>query len=233
MSSEQYPNQPLIQAAFEIRFPGDPAVECRRDEFYRLVRDKYSKVYVPKLKPGEAPALAPYHFKREDEQATIMTAINTLAYSTTQYPGFEAFKEEVLRIVDLFGKTFKIEKLTRTGLRYINAIPFVPKAGTIPLDEYLRLRIQLPPLPTNKFTTMSFTFASPVENGTVNTHIAHVVEEGKSHDAILLDFDYALQEELTFDRIQSYLVESHAVTKRMFEEMITDEYRNYIRGEAI
>lgn len=233
MSAEQYPNQPLIDVAFEIRFPGDPAVECRRDEFFRLVRDKYPKVYVPKLQPGDAPALALYHFKEEDDQATIMTAINKLAYSTKKYPGFDAFKEEVLRIVAIFGTTFKVEKLTRTGLRYVNAIPFVPKAGRIPFREYLKVGFQLPPPAIDNFTTMNFTFASPVGNGTITARIEHMLAEDRSHEAILLDFDYAMQADLVFGKIGAYLEESHSVTKQMFEGMITDEYRNYIRGEEI
>ena len=233
MSAEQYPNQPLIDVAFEIRFPGDPAVECRRDEFFRLVRDKYPKVYVPKLQPGDAPALALYHFKQEDDQATIMTAINKLAYSTKKYPGFDVFKEEVLRIAAIFGTTFKIEKLTRTGLRYVNAIPFVPKAGSIPLREYLKVGFQLPAPATDNFTTMNFAFASTVGNGTINARIEHMLAEDKSHEAILLDFDYAMQSDLVFGKIGVYLEESHSVTKQMFEGMITDEYRNYIRGEEI
>jgi len=190
-------------------------------------------VYAPKLQPGDAPALALYHFKQDDEQATIMTAINKLVCTTKKYTGFEAFKEEVLRIATIFGNTFKIEKLTRTGLRCVNAIPFVPKAGSIPLREYLKIGFQLPPPATDKFTTMNFTFASAVGNGTINARIEHVMAGDKSHEAILLDFDYAMQEDLVFGKIETYLEESHSVTKQMFEGMITDEYRNYIRGEEI
>lgn len=233
MSAEQYPNQPLIDVAFEIRFPGDPAIECRRDEFFRQVRDKYSKVYVPKLQPGDAPALAMYHFKQEDDQATIMTAINKLAYSTKKYPGFGAFKAEILRIVEIFGSIFPVGKLTRTGLRYVNAIPFVHKAGSIPLGEYLKVGFHLPPPATDSFKTLNFAFASQIGNGIINARIEHMLAEDKSHEAILLDFDYAMQDELTFDKIEMYLVESHGVTKQMFEGMITDDYRNYIRGEEI
>jgi len=233
MTAEQYPNQPLIDVAFEIRFPGDPAIECRRDEFFRLVRNKYPKVYVPKLQPGDAPALAMYHFKQDDEQATVMTAINKLAYATKKYHGFESFKEETMRIVGFFGRTFKVEKLTRTGLRYINAIPCVLKDGVLPLQNYLKIGFQIPPPATDKFATMNFVFASPIGNGTIHTRIEHAMASDKSHEAILLDLDYAMQSDLTFDNIERYLEDSHRVTKQMFEEMITDEYRKYIRGEEI
>ncbi len=233
MSAEQYPNQPLIDVAFEIRFPGDPAIECRRDEFFRQVRDKYPKVYVPKLRSGDAPALAMYHFKQEAEQATIMTAINKLVYGTKAYPGFEAFKLEAMRIVGVFGQTFKVEKLTRTGLRYINAIPCVLKDGILPLRDYLRIGFQIPSPATDNFTNMNFVFSSPVGKGMLTTHIEHVIAQDKSHEAILLDFDYSMQSDLTFANIEAYLEESHNATKQMFESIITDEYRRYIRGEEI
>lgn len=233
MGAEQYPNQPLIDVAFEIRFLGDPAIECRRDEFFRLVRDNYPKVYVPKLQPGDAPALSLYHFKQDDERATIMTAINKLVYGTKKYPGFEPFKEEVLRIAGLFGRTFGVQKLTRTGLRYINAIPCVLKDGILPLRDYLKVGFTIPTLATDNFNSMSFVFSSTVGAGTIQTRIEHAIAEDKSQEAILLDFDYALQSDLTFDNIETYLEESHKVTKAMFEGMITDEYRRYIRGEEI
>ena len=188
---------------------------------------------MPKVQLGDAPALSAYHFKQDDEQATIVTAINKLAYGTKNYPGFEAFKEEVLKIVGFFGRNFHIQKLTRTGLRYINAIPCVLKDGILPLGDYLDIGFTIPPPATDKFSSMSFVFFSMVGSGTLRTRIEHVIAEDKSHEAILLDFDYSMESDLTFDKIETYLDESHSVTKGMFESMITDKYRNYIRGEGI
>jgi hypothetical protein len=31
ISAEIYPNSPLVEVIFEIRFSGEPIVECRRD----------------------------------------------------------------------------------------------------------------------------------------------------------------------------------------------------------
>jgi len=50
IESEIYPNSPLIEVIFEIKFPGEPVVECRRDIFYELVREDYPKVLVPSTK---------------------------------------------------------------------------------------------------------------------------------------------------------------------------------------
>ncbi len=67
-SSEVYPHAPLIEAVFEIRFPGEPAVECQRDEFFEMVRDQFPRVHVPKVTSGQWPSLLPYHFRTDDEQ---------------------------------------------------------------------------------------------------------------------------------------------------------------------
>ncbi|GAG28299.1 unnamed protein product, partial [marine sediment metagenome] len=77
-----YPNSPLAEVVFEIRFPGEPAVECRRDDFFALVRQDFPKVWVPNIEAGQAVALQSYHFKSEDDKETLMVAINRFAYAT-------------------------------------------------------------------------------------------------------------------------------------------------------
>ena len=61
-----YKNAPLVETVFEIRFPGEPAVECGRDKFYEQIRDTYSRVLVPRSVEGKAMAVEPYQFERED-----------------------------------------------------------------------------------------------------------------------------------------------------------------------
>lgn len=119
---EIYKNAPLVEAIFEIRFPGEPAIECNRDKFYERVRDVYSKVLVPKSFEGKV--LEPYRFEREDGTNGIMVSINKVAVYCKKYMGFEPFKRETMRIFSIFGELFKVQKLDRTGLRYINIIPF-------------------------------------------------------------------------------------------------------------
>jgi uncharacterized protein (TIGR04255 family) len=52
-----YKNAPLLEAIFEIRFPGEPAIECHRDVFFEKVRKIYPKILVPKLISGQPIAL--------------------------------------------------------------------------------------------------------------------------------------------------------------------------------
>src|SRR5438105_138152 len=113
LSDEVYPNSPLQGVVFEIRFAGEPAIECHRDEFFEMVRESFPQVLVPKLREGEAPALAPYHFQNAGNSAALLTAMNLFAYRTSVYPGFVVFREEALRWIEVFTKRFRIEKLNR------------------------------------------------------------------------------------------------------------------------
>jgi hypothetical protein len=75
----EYPNSPLEAVVFEIRFPGEPAIECHRDQFFTDARDEFPRVFVPTLKAGKAAALSPYRFQREDESSSLLTAMSLFA----------------------------------------------------------------------------------------------------------------------------------------------------------
>ena len=233
MKNLVYPNAPLVEAVFEIRFPGEPSIECRRDEFYELIRDKYKIIYVPKLKPGQSPALQPYQFKQENHEASVMTAINSFAFSVKRYEGFNKFRPEAIRLLKLFCEKFKIKKLNRIGLRYINVIPYVREKNIVPLTDYLNISIKLPSAFSEHFKNFDLIFVSQTAGGLITTRIEQILKEDGTEEAILLDFDFYKEENLQSSQLEGYLDESHLQTKKMFEEIITDTYRNYIKGETI
>ncbi|HKZ42030.1 MAG TPA: TIGR04255 family protein [Candidatus Hodarchaeales archaeon] len=228
-----YPNAPLVEVVFEIRFPGEPAIECHRDQFFQLIRSEYKNVWVPNLREGQAPALTPYHFKSDDGLCTVMTAINRLAFSTKKYQGFENFKREVLRLMGLFTDSYEIGKLSRTGLRYINVIRYVPQDQKLPLSDYLNLELKLPDVFPGEFKKLDLAFVSIVKGGSITTRLGHMEAKDGSGDAILLDFDFAKEGNLDVKEISSYLDESHTSTKAFFESVLSEGYLRFVKGETI
>ncbi|MCK5244887.1 MAG: TIGR04255 family protein, partial [Desulfobacterales bacterium] len=53
--TEVYPNSPLVEVVCEVRFPGELAIECRRDEFYEKIRDRYPTILFPKAGDSLSP----------------------------------------------------------------------------------------------------------------------------------------------------------------------------------
>jgi uncharacterized protein (TIGR04255 family) len=126
-----------------------------------------------------------------------------------------------------------VEKLKRTGLRYINIIPFTREKNVIPIKNYLNIQIKLPKSMSTDFKNLSMIFVSQTEGGNITTRIEPVISENQTEEAIMLDFDYAKEKDLNFDSIDAYLEESHKHTKDLFEGLITDNYRKVMRGEVI
>ena len=228
-----YKNAPLVETIFEIRFPGEPAIECNKDKFYEKIRDVYSKVLIPISVQGKAMALEPYKFERDDGTSGIMLSINKMAVYCKKYKGFAVFKDELIRIFSIFGEIFKIQKLNRTGLRYINIIPFTREESVIPIKNYLNFKIDLPKSIPTDFKNINIIFVSQTNSGSITTHIEPAISSDQTQEVIILDFDYAKEGSLNFNLIDKYLDESHKYTKYLFEELITDDYKKVMRGEMI
>lgn len=231
--NEIYKNTPLVETVFEIRFSGEPAVECNRDKFYDKLRDVYPKVSVPKALQGTALALQPYSFDDNDGNSGVRTSINSMAVYTKQYKSFPKFKEETMRVFSIFGELFTIQKLNRTGLRYINVIPFTRTKNTMPMNDYLNIDIRLPDPISTDFKDLNLIFISETAGGMITTRIEPAVSQDKSQEVIILDFDYAKVKDLDFGSIGKYLDESHQHTKEFFHALITDNYKKVMRGEVI
>jgi uncharacterized protein (TIGR04255 family) len=54
-----------------------------------------------------------------------------------------------------------------------------------------------------------------------------------AEEALLLDFDYFKTEGLRAEKTFNYLEESHTQAKNYFENIITDQYREFIRGRPL
>jgi len=227
-----YPNAPLSEAVFEIRFSGEPAVECHRDLFYEEVREKFPKVLVPQVNPGQFPALTPYHFRSADEKTSLMVAINRFAYSTRIYDGFASFKKQAMHYMVIFGEHFRLRELTRTGLRYVNIIPFSREGDLLPIERYFRFRVETPPVRPAQVSNISFRYVTPTEKGSLTLRL-ECVTSTEQQEAFLLDFDYAKVSGLNFNQLEEYIDESHAETKLFFESIVTDEYRQFMNGEVV
>ena len=230
---EIYQNAPLVETVFEIRFPGEPSIECNRDKFYEKIRSVYSKIFVSSLQGGAIAAQPPYRFEREDGTSGVIMSINKISFYCKKYEGFKSFKKETMKIFSIFREIFKVEKLKRTGLRYVNIIPFTREKNVIPIKNYLNIQIDLTKSIPTDFKNFNMIFVSQTEGGSITTHIEPVISEVQTGEAIMLDFDYAKESDLDFGSIEEYLEESHKHTKDLFDGLITDDYRKVMRGEVI
>jgi uncharacterized protein (TIGR04255 family) len=230
--SEVFPNAPVKEAIFQVRFPGELAIEGRRHEFQSKVRAEYPTLYVPKVQPEIAPALQAYSFRNEQEKASLNLAINSFSYSTNQYLGFEKFRESFLSAFSVFREMFDIQNFSRIGLRYTNHIPILKEQGIIPLAEALKIGLKLPNLIPEKYEEFFVVFATELGDGKLRCIVQYQDEQPQGKEFLLLDFDYSMKGELNPNSIETLLETSHHHTKRVFLSLITEGYLSGMKGET-
>jgi uncharacterized protein (TIGR04255 family) len=233
--SDVFKNAPVVGVIFQLRFAGETAVEVARPEIQRALRSELPKLYVPKYVPGEAPALQPYSLRTADESETIDFAVNSFAYVSRRYQGFKTFKERFGHLFGLFSEHVVIHSLNRVGLRYINHIPVLRESetATIPLEAYVKAGFNLPAgIPGANLTQLNSTFTFRVDDGSLRLALQFQrLDTPKQEEVLVLDFDFSQTEDLSVERVSEYLDRAHQHTKRIFLEMISDQYMPVMRGE--
>jgi len=229
-----YPNQPLIEVVFEIRFPGEPVIECKRYEFYNKVRKDYSHVIIPSIQAEGFPALNPYRFEKADGSAGTMIAIDKFSYYTHKYPGYDEFKKEFLLLVSEFNKLFNLTKLIRVGWRYVNIISFTRENGHIPLKRFFNSVLHLGKDISDEYENLNIILVSKKDAYSITTRLESMKKtDGSGGEALLLDFDCSNNKDLWFPKIETYIECTHNIARNMFEQIITTDYRKYLLGEKI
>jgi len=231
--AEIYPNQPLIEVVCEAHFPANMAIECRKDLFHAKIKNKYSEILVPQVQMGKAMPLEVYRFEKKDRSAGVMLAINKFSFYEKKYEGHKKFIREFMRLARLLGETYSISKIDRLGWRYINLIPFTREDGIVPLQRFLTVSLNVPNSVSERFENLSIVFISRVADGSITTKIESAVREDRQQEALVLDFDFAMTENLHFSKLGDYVIMAHEHTSALFESLITDQYRQYLRGETL
>jgi uncharacterized protein (TIGR04255 family) len=232
----QYPNAPLLEVACEVRFPGEVAAESNRHLFWDEIREQYPQVLVPAVAPGDHVALKAYRYRSSNGDRSVAVAINSLSMSDNRYTTHEKFLMEFERLHGLFMTCYpKITKATRIGWRYINAIPFVRSDdGTAPVSQFFLPDFAILKGIGPSVKNFSLSLQAPRMDGEAEVKLSTATDARNGQEAFLLDIDCCVTgADLAFGSALRYLANAHSVARQVFEGLITESYRQYLRGEAI
>lgn len=129
---------PLVEATSELRFAGRARIEAIRGHFQERVRSGFPHLLVPNVRPDVAPALQHYRFSNEAQTIYLSLAVNSLAYTTREYRGWDTFKEEVVRNWQTLQEELGAEEiadLTRVGVRYVNRFSADQRAHLLSFEK--------------------------------------------------------------------------------------------------
>jgi len=222
MKSRQYVHAPLIETVCELRFRPEPSLECNWDRIYELFRKGFPEIGPVVL--GQWPLR---RFTREDGLEGVFAAADRIAYFTMKYPGFEGFKAAGLKHLKAFAASQQVSGRVRVGLRYVNRIPIAKTGETLPLDDFLKIKIERPGPLGEPIQVLDLAFVVGASPGRLTTRIASQAQP----DAILLDFDYSEEQEFEVGALSRFLDRGHKQTKAVFESLLTDGYRKFLEAE--
>ena len=226
-----YKNAPLVNTAFEARFFGDLSVETKRDQFQRLVKGDFPRLYAPNAALDRAPALQPYQFRKEDNSATVSLAVNSFGYTTSRYTVFEAFKADLEGVWKPFSDLFEVPTFTRLGLRYINHLPIIrEEGGSIFLSRYVTAKLNLTPgLPSEQIHDLDFTISCEMPGGRLRFSMQNEKREG-GLEVLILDLDFARQGPIDKDERPAFIETAHGQIETVFFDLISKEYIDIMKG---
>lgn len=234
----QYPNAPLAEVACEVRFPGEVAVESSRERFWDKVRGDYPAVLVPNAQSGQPPALQHYRYQNPDKRWTVAVALNSFVLSDAKYTTHKPFLKEFERLHSLFSAAYpKLRTANRVGWRYVNAIPYVRESSTglLPLRQYFKADFCMPASLPKTLRNVQSTVEVVTPDGISTIRILCAQDaRDTSKEAFLLDLDFVVEDStIKFKDVPRIMADMHRHNRKVFEDLITDEYRKYLRGESL
>lgn len=131
-----FPNSPIREVAFEIRFA--PLLRVQRDlaDFQQRIVSDYP-AYATEVLTLNGEQVQAWRFTSEDRSRTIRVSEKSFGFITNQYESFELYKSELFRRLESFTTVFDIKSIKRVGLRYINNILLRLKEESLPFTDYV------------------------------------------------------------------------------------------------
>lgn len=232
-------NSPLVEVAYELRFPGNFAVTAGLDRLQSMIGAEFSQLLVPNVEPGEAPVLKHYRFATSDQLELVGVALNSFLFSTKRYTVFDDFATRINPLLEAFAKIYRPSAFTRVGLRFTNLLPFMP-GSPARLHPWLQLGASVPSCLERPVAEYQGTYVFDYDGGVklrVTTGRAQQTRElvsGGRHqmliDAFLLDLDCYCEGEIEPDRDVAFLQQAHTIIDRAFFDLLTPDALAQLEG---
>lgn len=233
MPLQHLENAPLVEAVFELRFPGEPAVSSGLDRYYDTIRGDFPQVFVPNAQPGVAPALQPWEFKNNKACRWVSISINSFAVHVRDYENYQDLRSLALPLAERFCEQFRISDLTRVGARYINRIVLLREPGQpIPLADYLNIGFLLPAIvDTSTMEDIHLQFATRRDDAQLVVGLHHVREQPAQPEHLVLDLDCGIVNNVSSARLAQHLDAVHEKVEDLFAALAAEAYMKYMNGD--
>lgn len=231
--SEVFKSNHLREVICEIRFPPQIQVDGEKHLFCQTVSKDFPNFSIPNVPSGVHPILLPTQLSNPDLFESLNFSIFSFSFHTQKYTHFDYFKDKAIKFIDVFSSKFNIQEYIQVGLRYINSIPVIREDKIIPVEKYFNFVPFVPKsLDKNPIDTFdsSLTLIKDV-NRKLKLTIKHI-EEAESQ-RLILDIDSLHYGKTLKTNLDSVLSGSHELVEGVFLEMISESYKEVLRGRGL
>ncbi len=235
--TEKFPNPPLREVAFEIRFTPDLVIP---QEIYRY--QGKIKHQLPKLGKTTAFSIGPqgleipapeanWMFEDDEDNIRVTVRPHILGITSKKHKSFDDFLPQIRDLTTLFTEEFGIRALKRVGLRYINDI----RLRDDPIADLKSWFVaSFNPKQVKPDDIVQFSQDARQRRGekflTLRTQL-YPDSQGAYH--FILDIDSYFEGKLKVERLFKVVEELHEMTIREFHDNITDEFVDRLRRGKI
>jgi uncharacterized protein (TIGR04255 family) len=222
--AEQFPNAPLREASFEVRFA--PRLRIT-SEIWRM-QDALAPEY-PTF--GTEPTLTPtglvqgHYFQTQDGENKVVASQSNFGLIKKRYPGFSKFLEEALSYTNRFCAIYEIPAFTRVGMRYNNQF-LLPGADRMRIAQWVNPFLDLTRVDLAKTTQFAVELRSAFDDHGVTARTALLNDPASAY---VLDVDCYVERQCALSELASLLPKFHDTAKKIFLEhmkpALKDEFR--------
>ncbi len=167
-----------------------------------------------------------------ETQQSISLSADRFSYAEENYECHTEFFDRFLEHARLLEEAYSVNSYVRFGLRYVNFIPFVRVGKVIPVKDFLKAELILASAYGEELEQLNLFINKNLDDANLNFKLASA-RDNSGNDGLVLDFDHFVVDSIEYTDLHAKLKAANFYIKSMFEEIITDSYRSYLKGEAL
>lgn len=235
-----YPNPPISEVAWEIKYQPILNFEKNLDEFLSLMEGEYPIIKDMWLQGfnfslgkethagvDERKKYGKELLSDEERNQIVRVSNESLSIMTRSHNTHEVFIETVRLVIEKFNESFNTEDFSpiRLGLRYINVID-IPNNDTTRLLEYVDVPFDFSKFPLSTLDGFNWVAVRSVKGYSLRTSIMTSVI--KDEPKLIIDWDCYNEGnkgiKILLEKIIDQTTSLHKIIKEEFENIITEKF---------
>jgi uncharacterized protein (TIGR04255 family) len=228
---EVFPNSPLQEVIFEVKFPLNLRIMRDICEFQEKIQGEYVSFGIEEFVSPDKPTEIRYVFQNDTEEKTLVVERESFTFLINRYYSFESFSTELSGYLEIFFNLFKIEKVLNTRLNYVNNISIELDQKFVGTRKYVKPYVDVNLLDkSNEIKRFATQVVKEREDLLLIVSSALIPNTANDDQGTyILDINAIYEQTILPSNLLDYLHRLHHYIQEEFLNSITEEYTQIMR----